>query len=71
MEVEEVLPMDVKRLRKLLDDRGIGRLEIKKRAVDLDPAQLRRKLQLKGEREAVLVVAAVGRAVMAVVGRRV
>lgn len=70
LEVEEVLPMDVKRLRKLLAERGIGRLEIKKRAVDLEPAELRRKLDLKGEREAVLVVAPVGRAVMAVVARR-
>jgi hypothetical protein len=69
--VEEVLPLDLKRLRRLLADRGVGRLEIKKRAVDCDPDALRKKLQLRGDREAVLIVAPVGQATAAIVARRV
>lgn len=54
--VEEQLPLDLKRLRSLLRERGIGRLEIKKRGVPLDPAELREKLALHGDREATLAV---------------
>ena len=47
-EVDEVLPYDVKVLRRWVADRGVGTLEIKKRAIDVDPAALRRKLRPKG-----------------------
>ena len=70
IEVEEVLPFDQKRLRRLLTDRGVGRLEIKKRAVDCDPETLRKKLQLRGDREAVLVVAPLGKSTVAILGHR-
>ena len=71
LEVEEVLAFDVKRLRRLLAERGVGRLEIKKRAVDCDPEGLRKRLQLRGDRDAVLVVAPVGRSTAAILARRV
>ena len=70
LEVDEVLPFDVKRLRRLLAERGVGRLEIKKRAVECDPDVLRKKLQLRGDREAVLVVAPLGQSVAAILGHR-
>lgn len=70
LEVDEVLPFDVKRLRRLLADRGVGRLEIKKRAVDCDPDSLRKKLQLRGDRDAVLVVAPLGQSITAILAHR-
>ncbi|RIX30371.1 class I SAM-dependent methyltransferase [Amnibacterium setariae] len=54
--VDAVLPFDRQRIRKELRARGIGRLEIKKRGVDLDPARFRKELGLSGDGEAVLVV---------------
>ena len=54
--VTDVLPYDERTLRKELARRGIGSLEIKKRGVDVDPAALRRKLQLKGRASATLFV---------------
>ncbi|WP_460774503.1 class I SAM-dependent methyltransferase [Microbacterium sp. GXF7504] len=55
-QVREELPTDVKGLGKALRARGIGRLEIKKRGVDVDPAQLRPKLKLAGPEEATLIL---------------
>jgi SAM-dependent methyltransferase len=55
--IEEVLPLDMRRLRAMLRERNIGRLEIKKRGVDVTPEQLRRDLKLKGEHSATLLIA--------------
>ncbi|MER3390322.1 MAG: class I SAM-dependent methyltransferase [Microcella sp.] len=54
--VVERWPLDVRVLRRELAARDIGVLEIKKRGVDVDPAALRPKLQLRGERAAVLIL---------------
>ncbi|ROQ37446.1 hypothetical protein EDF46_2902 [Frondihabitans sp. PhB188] len=54
--VVETLPLDEKRLRQELKTRGIGRVEIKKRGVDVDPAAFRKRLQLKGSNEATLIL---------------
>lgn len=54
--VEESLPFNVSAVKKLLAARGIGTLEIKKRGVDVDPAQLRTKLALKGRESATLIL---------------
>lgn len=48
------LPADERTLRRELAARGIGRLEIKKRGWDGDPAQLRKRLALKGSASATL-----------------
>lgn len=53
--VEEV-PFREKQLRAALRDRGIGRLTIKKRGVQVTPEQLRSRLQLRGDNEATLVL---------------
>lgn len=42
------LPASEKHLKRALAERGIGRLEIKKRGADVDPAALRTRLRLKG-----------------------
>ncbi|WP_067437370.1 class I SAM-dependent methyltransferase [Nocardioides jensenii] len=54
--VLETLPYREKPLKAALRERGIGRLTIKKRGVDVVPEQLRRRLDLHGEQEATLVM---------------
>ena len=55
-EVLETLPHREKQLRAALHDRGIGRLTIKKRGVDVVPDQLRKRLALTGDQEATIVL---------------
>lgn len=47
LEITDVLPFSLKRLRAVLRERGVTRLEILKRGSPLDPAQLRRDLRLR------------------------
>ncbi|WP_250001263.1 class I SAM-dependent methyltransferase [Actinoplanes sp. M2I2] len=56
LEVTDVLPFSLKRLRTLLRERGVGRLEIRKRGSALEPEQLRRDLRLSGPTAASLVL---------------
>lgn len=56
LEVLEVMPFSLKRLRALVRDRGIGRLEIRKRGSALEPDKLRRDLKLSGGEAAGLVL---------------
>ena len=51
-----MLPFSLKRLRALLRERGVGRLEIRKRGSALEPDQLRRDLRLSGSEGASLVL---------------
>ncbi|WP_374009717.1 SAM-dependent methyltransferase [Leifsonia sp. LS-T14] len=52
----ETLPYAEKDLKKALRQRNIGTLEIKKRGADVDPATLRRRLALNGDRPATLIL---------------
>ncbi|GAA1136168.1 class I SAM-dependent methyltransferase [Kribbella jejuensis] len=70
-EVLEELPYKEKALRAWVRQQGIGTLEIKKRGVDLDPAQLRKKLAPKGSAQATLIVTRIGRDAVAYSCRRV
>jgi len=56
LEITDVLPFSLKRLRALLRERGVGRLEIRKRGSALEPEQLRRDLRLSGTAAASLVL---------------
>lgn len=58
--VLEQLPYREKQLRAALRERGIGRLTIKKRGVDVVPEQLRKRLDLTGDAEATIVLTRVG-----------
>jgi hypothetical protein len=69
-EIEDVLPLDMRRLRQHLHARGIGRLEIKKRGVEHDPATVRRQLALKGDGAAVLFLTRVAGRGLAIVAQR-
>jgi SAM-dependent methyltransferase len=54
--VLEEVPYREKQLKAALRERGIGRLTIKKRGVDIVPEQLRKRLALQGDQEATLVL---------------
>lgn len=54
--VVEELPFREKQLRAALRERGVGRLTIKKRGVDVSPEELRPRLALAGDAEATIVL---------------
>ncbi|WP_028192257.1 THUMP-like domain-containing protein [Salinispora pacifica] len=56
LEITDVLPFSLKRLRALLRERRVGRVEIRKRGSALEPEQLRRDLRLTGDQPASLVL---------------
>lgn len=58
--VREVFPFDEKLLKRELAARKVGTLEIKKRGMDVDPAQLRTRLSLKGPNSATLILVRAG-----------
>ncbi|MGA3563309.1 THUMP-like domain-containing protein [Melissospora conviva] len=68
IEITDVLPFSLKRLRTLLRERRVGRVEILKRGSALDPERLRRDLRLAGSEPASLVLTRVGGAPTVVVG---
>lgn len=55
-ELLEQLPFKEKLLRAALRERGVGRLTIKKRGVDVVPEELRQRLSLRGDEEATVVL---------------
>lgn len=69
-EVLDVLDYDRKALKAYVRDHRIGRLEIKKRAIDVDPAELRRALRPKGPAAATIIIARTAEGTRAVVARR-
>jgi hypothetical protein len=70
-EVLDVMPFRKRQLRAWLHTRGIGRLEIKKRGVPIDPETLRHQMQLDGPDEAVILLARIHGRVTAILARRV
>lgn len=70
-EIDAELPLDEKRIARELRTRGIGRLEVKKRGVDIDPAVFRNRLGLKGSEEATLILTRVAGRRVALVAHRV
>jgi SAM-dependent methyltransferase len=56
LRVHDLLPFSLKRLRAVLRDRGVGRVEILKRGSALDPQQLRHDLRLAGTAAVTLVL---------------
>jgi hypothetical protein len=71
LEILDVLPFSLKRLRALLRRRGVGRVEILKRGSALDPERLRRDLRLAGSAGASVVLTRVAGAPTALVCRPV
>ncbi|WP_446216888.1 THUMP-like domain-containing protein [Micromonospora sp. IBHARD004] len=71
LEVTDVLPFSLKRLRALLRERRVGRVEILKRGSALEPEKLRRDLKLAGDAAASLVLTRVAGAPTVLVGQPV
>jgi hypothetical protein len=69
-EITDILPLDMKRLRNLLRERDVGRLEIKKRGVEHDPDRVRRQLQPRGDTAATLILTRWHARATALVARR-
>ncbi len=69
-EVEEVLPLDLKKLKSHLAERNVGHLEVKVRGVDLDPVQVRKRLAPRGSAAKTLLLTRVGARHVAIVARR-
>lgn len=67
LEVCEVLPFSLKRLRAALRAAGAGRVEIMKRGSALDPDRLRRDLRLSGDAAATVVLTRVAGAPVAMI----
>ena len=70
-EVVEEFALDGKVLAKELKARGIGTLEIKKRGVDIDPAEFRKRLSLSGKNSATLFLTRLGERRVALLAQRV
>lgn len=68
--VEEVMPMDVKKIKACLRRRGIGELEIKKRGIDVDPQNLKRRLRVPGDAAATLLITPAKSGAVAILARR-
>jgi hypothetical protein len=56
-QVREILPLDLKKLRRALAERGVGTLEIKVRGLDIRPESLRAQLPRTGSNPATLLLA--------------
>lgn len=69
--VRETMPANPKAISAVLRSHGIGAVEIKKRGMDIDPAAFRKKLTLRGDRSATLVLTRVGDQRRAILADRV
>ncbi len=67
--IETWMPFQLKRLRRLLREREIGRVVVKKRGSPLDPDELSRKLRGPGDREAIVFLTRVGGRPAVLLGR--
>lgn len=70
-EVDQVMPLDMKRVRAALRARNVGRLEIKRRGVPIDPATARKQLHPRGPESATVILTRRGTASIAILARRV
>lgn len=68
--VRDVLPLDRKKLKAYLRERGLADLEIKKRGCEIDPQRLRKELKVDGDQKGVLLIAPFGGRVQAIVAER-
>ena len=69
--VRETMAASPKAISAVLKAEGIGTLEIKKRGVDIDPAAFRKKLTLRGDRSATLILTRIGDQRRAILADRV
>jgi hypothetical protein len=70
-EIDEVMPLDLRKIGDELRRRRIGRLEIKKRGVEHNPTAVRKQLRLAGDQSATLFLTKLNGKHAAVLARRV
>jgi hypothetical protein len=69
--VQSVMPLDHRKLRRLLKQRAIGHVEVKKRGVEVDTASLQKQYSSGGENSATLLITRQRGEVRVVVAQRV
>jgi len=69
-EVLDILPLDRKQLRAYCREHHLGRLEIKKRGVDVDPERLRKEIAGTGDNAATILIAPHQQHIRAIVAAR-
>ncbi len=70
-EVLETTAVDPKAISRALATRDVGRVEIKKRGIDIDPAAFRKKLTLLGSGDGVVILTRAGSHRLALIARRI
>jgi hypothetical protein len=70
-EVQDVLPLDIKKIAAHLHERNIGRVEIKKRGVDHNLQTVSKQLRLRGEDSAMLLLTKLNGKHVAIVATRI
>ena len=70
-EVRQRLPFHLKALRSWVREAEIGVVEIKKRGIDIDPAEFRRRLRLVGPNSATVVISRTPRGALAAIVERI
>ena len=70
-EVLETTTVDAKTISRALASHDMGRVEIKKRGIDIDPAEFRKKLTLTGSSDGVVILTRAGTRRVALIARRV
>ena len=69
--VRETMPANPKAISAVLKANDVGSLEIKKRGMDIDPAAFRKKLTLRGDQAATLILTRIGDQRRAILADRV
>ena len=70
-EVLETTAVDPKAISRALATHDVGRVEIKKRGIDIDPATFRKKLTLTGSSDGVVILTRAGTRRVALIARRI
>jgi len=68
--VQDVLPFDRKRLKRYVREHRLGKLEIKKRGIDVQPEQLMRDLRNDGDERATLLILRINKKGAVIVAQR-
>jgi hypothetical protein len=68
--VQEFLPLRAASVQQTLAARGVGRIEIKKRGVSVEPEKFRRELKLRGSAETSVLLTRIGKREVAIIADR-
>ena len=70
-EILETTTVDARAISRALATHDVGRVEIKKRGIDIDPAEFRKKLTLTGSADGVVILTRAGSRRLALIARRI